>query len=114
MIEKLEFETIRLRSQVAEALSLFLIQNPAYENKKDILIFLHKTSDVIEHIAQYAVEDLKVEHRVEGLVLALDALLYILKKYDVELKNVRLNIPDMNAVNKLKKNVCDFIFKNDM
>lgn len=109
MIEKLEFETIRLRSQVAEALSLYLIQNPTYENKKDILIFLQKTSDVIEHIAQYAVEDLKIDHRSEGLVLALDALMYILKKYDVELKSIRLNIPDFNTVNELKNFVISFL-----
>lgn len=110
MIVQLELETIRLRSQVAEAFSAYLIQNPAYRNKEDILIFLQKTSDVIEHIAQYAVEDLKIDHRAEGLIMALDTLLFILEKYDAELNHVRLNIPDLNTINNLKKNIHDANF----
>lgn len=107
MIKYHEFETIRLRSSTAEALSLYLINNFNNERTKEILEVLQKTCDVIEHIAQYSIEDVSQKNRAEILTNALDSLLYILNKYEVELQSVRLNIPSIKKVTDLKMDIID-------
>ncbi|MDR5020226.1 hypothetical protein RF657_17805 [Yersinia rochesterensis] len=109
MIKVFEFETIRLRSQTAEALSSYLITHPASEKKKEILNVLLKTSDVIEHIAQYAIEDLPVYTRATCLISDLDTLLHLLGEYETELSCGFLCVPNMGLVNDLKSKIMSLI-----
>ncbi|MBD6945037.1 hypothetical protein [Vibrio parahaemolyticus] len=93
----LSFEIIRIRSQIAEAL---LSQMSTQENPKEqrfIAEAAYYTSDVIEHIAQDA---LNGEFHAPFLIQSLENALRLLDKRSI-LQNCKHNLPSENTIKAL-------------
>ncbi|MCD9477097.1 hypothetical protein [Photobacterium phosphoreum] len=94
-LNTLAFNVIRIRSLIAEAL-LFDIEKT--QQHVDIIKVACRTNDVIEHIAQDAINE---EVTAITLIQSLETALYLLNEYQQPLNNSRLNIPTVDEIQVL-------------
>ncbi|MCD9465088.1 hypothetical protein GLP30_19030 [Photobacterium phosphoreum] len=94
-LNTLAFNVIRIRSLIAEAL-LFDIEKT--QQHVDIIKVACRTNDVIEHIAQDAINE---EVTAITLIQSLETALYLLNEYQQPLNNSRLNIPTVDEIQTL-------------
>lgn len=94
-INTVAFNVIRIRSLIAEAL-LFDIEKT--QQHVDIIKVACCTNDVIEHIAQDAING---EVRAITLIQSLGTALYLLNEYQQLLSNSKLNLPTADEIKTL-------------
>ncbi|WP_064576011.1 hypothetical protein [Hafnia paralvei] len=98
IIHKLAFQTILIRSQISEALCLYASE---FGSSESILNAAERSSDVIEHIAQYALEGVNHDMQANLLVQDLTTALFLISEFERELKQSRKNVPNANDINVL-------------
>lgn len=96
-LNTLAFNVIRIRSLIAEAL-LFDIEKT--QQHVDIIKVACRTNDVIEHIAQDAING---EVKAITLIQSLGTALYLLNEYQQLLSNSKLNLPTADEIKTLMK-----------
>ncbi|HAS5226696.1 TPA: hypothetical protein I7D23_003527 [Vibrio cholerae] len=100
-LEIIAFKVIRIRSMILEALLNTNVIYHSSNNKElndSIMQVCFKTSDVIEHIAQEAMNN---KLSAESLVGDLESALYILERFEVLLKYSTSNLPNRDEIHHL-------------
>ncbi|EEP7800068.1 hypothetical protein HCK70_002169 [Salmonella enterica] len=97
-IHELAFRTIQIRSQISEALCLYATE---WGSSNSILNAAGRSSDVIEHIAQYTLEGVNHDMQANLLVQDLTTALFLISEFERELKKSRRNVPDIIDINLL-------------
>jgi hypothetical protein len=101
----IELKVIRLRNSIIKAFSVYLMENPKADNENELLTCIYKTSDVIEHIAEYAIDEVSSDNRLGYLITDLDGLSYILNKYTDIIKASRRYLPVQSEIDTLKNEI---------
>lgn len=97
-IHKLAFQTILIRSQISEALCLYASE---FGSSDSILNAAGRSSDVIEHVAQYALEGVNHDMQANLLVQDLTTALFLISEFESELEQSRRNVPSATDINSL-------------
>lgn len=101
----IELKVIRLRNSIIKAFSVYLMENPKADNENELLTCIYKTSGVIEHIAEYAIDEVSSDNRLGYLITDLDGLSYILNKYTDIIKASRRYLPVQSEIDTLKNEI---------
>lgn len=97
-----ELSTIRIRSLIAEALSLYLLYNPDCQNRLELLKAIYRSSDTTKQIASWSRENHDEEVRAKGLIIDLNRASDIIINHASELTESELDIPEQAEIDALK------------
>ncbi|HFD6165603.1 TPA: hypothetical protein ACF5HI_004137 [Salmonella enterica] len=98
IIHKFAFQTILIRSQISEALCLYASE---FGSSDSILNAVGRSSDIIEHIAQYSLKGINLHTQANLLIQDLTTALFLISEFDHELKLSRRSVPDTIDINLL-------------
>lgn len=107
-IHELAFRTIQIRSQILESLYLYASEYHPIDTMENLFRLGERSSDVIEHISQYALEGVSHDMQATCLIQDLNAALLIISEFDKELKMVRGNIPTACDINQIINELNNF------
>lgn len=98
----IELSTIRIRSLIAEALSLYLLDNPDCKNRLDLIKVIYQSSDTTKQIAEWSRENIEETIRIDALINDLNSATLIIKNHETELKTSEINTPFLSDIEALK------------
>ena len=97
-IHMLAFRSIQIRSQITEALCIYASERRADRRIMDVA---WRSSDVTEHIAQYALEGVSHNAQATYLVQDLKTALYILTEFEDELQQSQRYVPGADEISQV-------------